>query len=232
MSNSSTHKHQGYRIIDPATFQGESVCEVVTPDRTLEVHTVHTEPRISIVKNVVSQEEASIIIEVLDSYFERSTVGYDSSSNMVDESRTSYTCYLRRSESPIIEAIEKRISSLVDLPERHIEPFQVLRYQVGQKFSPHYDFLRKQDEFSHICGDRKYTCLMYLNSLPSDEVGGGTQFHEVGIEIRPSLGTAVLWENLDKNGSPDYRTLHSGEPPQSSVKYAMTAWIREGEFPY
>lgn len=217
--------------ITPAIYQSDKARTITALGRDIEIHPVLAHPRVEIVKDLVTSVEAKRIIEVLDSYFERSTVGYDSLHSEISEVRTSSTCFIRRRESLIIEAIERRISAVTGLPIENIEPLQLIRYKSGQQFKAHYDFLGEQNNLENICGDRKYTCLIYLNNLAEEDLGGATKFHCVGLEVKPSRGDAIFWENLDNNGCPNYQTLHSGEPPQISVKYVMTAWIREGAYP-
>ena len=43
-------------------------------------------------------------------------------------------------ETPLIERIEQRIADLVDMPAHYGEGLQVLHYQPGQQYEPHFDW--------------------------------------------------------------------------------------------
>ena len=85
------------------------------------------------------------------------------------------------------------------------ERFRCYRYDVEQRFAPHYDgaFIRNDDERSHL------TFMVYLN----DGFGGGaTEFHDFGIKVIPKTGTALLFQHF---------LLHEGCFVTSGVKYAL-----------
>ena len=66
----------------------------------------------------------------------------DTAANTADI-RTSQGTFLTRhddgGEGGVLDWLEKRIASVTMLPQRHGEPFNVLRYEVGQKYDSHYD---------------------------------------------------------------------------------------------
>jgi prolyl 4-hydroxylase len=183
-------------------------------------------------KNILSYHEAKSIIEIAEPSFERSQVVVHGDSNFqILDARTSSTSYIPDHNREVFSNLEKRISLITKLPPSHIETFQVARYEPGQKFTEHFDFFDNEDQFSS--SNRKYTCLIYLNDLKSDDLGGSTEFNELDVKIRPSIGNGIIWANLDKNNIPDYHTLHAGNPPDNSVKYILTAWVREKPYdPY
>lgn len=49
--------------------------------------------------------------------------------------------FLDRTQDQVISAIEARIAFAARMPLENQEPFEVLRYTVGQKNEDHYDFL-------------------------------------------------------------------------------------------
>jgi hypothetical protein len=64
----------------------------------------------------------------------------DTAQNTADI-RTSQGTFLTRGDDNegVLDYLEKRIADVTMLPQRHGEPFNVLRYEVGQKYDSHYD---------------------------------------------------------------------------------------------
>jgi prolyl 4-hydroxylase len=47
------------------------------------------------------------------------------------------------------------------------------------------------------------------------------------VEVKPKVGTAIFWYNLDTEGNVDRKTLHAGAPVTSGTKIGMNIWTRE-----
>jgi prolyl 4-hydroxylase len=47
------------------------------------------------------------------------------------------------------------------------------------------------------------------------------------VEVRPKVGTAIFWYNLDKNGVGDELTMHAGAPVINGTKIGLNIWTRE-----
>jgi predicted 2-oxoglutarate/Fe(II)-dependent dioxygenase YbiX len=85
------------------------------------------------------------------------------------------------------------------------ERFRCYRYDVDQRFAPHYDgaFIRNEDERSLL------TFMVYLN----DGFGGGaTKFHDFDVDVTPKAGMALLFQHF---------LLHEGCFVTRGVKYAL-----------
>jgi prolyl 4-hydroxylase len=65
--------------------------------------------------------------------------------------------------------------------------------------------------------------MLYLNR---PNLGGATNFPNVGIKIDAEKGTLLIWSNLDRDGKPNPATLHQGTPVESGLKYVITKWYR------
>ena len=141
--------------------------------------------------------------------------------------RTSETCNLDRRNEPVAE-IEKRITDLLGLEFLHGEPLQGQRYEKGQQFKPHHDYLRPDlpywERQKELGGQRTWTAMAYLN-VPTD--GGATYFPEIDLLIRPRTGSLIVWNNLNSDGNPNPATLHQGMPVKDGVKFIVTKWFRE-----
>lgn len=78
------------------------------------------------------------------------------------------------------------------------ESFQVLKYEVGQQYKEHHDFISK--DLRLPAGPRILTFFLYLSDV---EEGGETSFPSLGIDVKPKKGKAVLWPNA-LSSQPDF----------------------------
>jgi len=153
----------------------------------------------------------------------RSTV--ISTGKTIQPHRTSTNTFLQLDEPAVVPFIDK-VERLLGVPRSHYEDLQVVRYQKGQEYKPHYDSC-----FS-CTGDgddvrRKYTVLVFLNRVPK---GGGTTFPELNMEICPRTGTAIVWKNIDDLQNIIKDSVHSGAPVCRGEKWACQLWIRDEPF--
>ena len=74
-----------------------------------------------------------------------------------------------------------------------------------------------------------HTRFLYLNDVPA---GGGTKFPQLGVEVQPKRGRAVLWPSvLDENPMLiDQRTTHSAEKVVEGQKFGANAWLHQFDF--
>ena len=128
----------------------------------------------------------------------------------------------------VMMLVRARIAAVTGLPTVAMEPVQVLHYQVGQSFEPHFDVLDPTVEAYArdiaARGQRIATFLLYLND---DYEGGATTFPRVGVEHRGRKGDAMYFANIDAATKPDPLTLHAGAPPLSGTKWVLSQWIRD-----
>lgn len=122
------------------------------------------------------------------------------------------------SEDLVVSALNRRMAVASGTAYACGEPLQVLRYQPGQEYRPHFDALPSGDN------QRVLTMLLYLNA---DFSGGETLFTETGLRFRGALGDALLFRNARPDGSPDPMSKHAGLPVSDGQKYLATRWIRE-----
>jgi len=109
------------------------------------------------------------------------------------------------------------------------EGLQVLHYQPGAEYKPHYDYFDPVHPGSAPIlkrgGQRVATILMYLNT---PKKGGGTTFPDVGFEVAPIKGNAVFF-SYDR-AHVNTKSLHGGAPVIEGEKWVATKWLREREF--
>ncbi|HJV53979.1 MAG TPA: 2OG-Fe(II) oxygenase [Noviherbaspirillum sp.] len=200
-----------------------------TPDRTVNVLLTLKAPRIVLLGNVLADEECDALVAYTEQRMLRSPVVGDSEGrNEIHAYRTSRGAMLARGECELVERIEARLAALTHWPAERGEGLQVLRYEPGNEYRPHYDWFnpdlpgpRKHMERG---GQRVATIVMYLSDVAQ---GGATSFPNVGLEVQPKKGCAVFFANTDAYGIPDQQTLHAGEPVVAGSKVIATKWLRE-----
>ena len=127
----------------------------------------------------------------------------------------------------LLLAVRERVCALCGLPPVNAEGSQVLHYNVGERFTPHFDFF--DPAYPGLAqqlaqgGQRVFTVLVYLNDEGLD--GGETDFPRVGVRHRGKRGDALIFRNLDDQGQPDRRTLHAGLPPTAGEKWLLSTWV-------
>ncbi len=203
-----------------------------TSDHAVEMLFVIASPRVVLFGNLLSEDECELLIEQSRSKLQRSSVvnastgAYD-----VHPHRTSAGTHFKRLENELISRIERRISELVDCPLERGEPIQVLHYQPGGEYKPHYDYfdpaLPGNRDVLAQGGQRIATLIMYLNDVA---VGGSTVFPEIGLDVLPRRGHAVYFAYCDDDGALDARTLHGGSPVTGGEKWIATKWFRQAAY--
>ena len=181
------------------------------------VQTVYESPRVRLVHQIVSPQEALALIELGASRFHRSTTARAGS----DDYRTSESAMLPGSE-PVVRALRQRMAHLMGYPVASLEPLQVVRYTPGQYYKPHHDFYNACETW--LDGNRHFTFLVYLNAVTDG--GGQTGFPRLNLTVEPTAYSALLFNNCLDNGEPDERTQHEGIVPTHSTKYAINGWMR------
>uniref|UniRef100_A0A803NNT0 Prolyl 4-hydroxylase alpha subunit domain-containing protein n=1 Tax=Cannabis sativa TaxID=3483 RepID=A0A803NNT0_CANSA len=96
--------------------------------------------------------------------------------------RTSSGTFISASEdnTGILSVIEEKIARVTMLPTTHGEAFNILRYEIGQKYDSHYDAFNPA-EYGPQKSQRVASFLLYLTDV---EEGGETMFpFENGLDI-------------------------------------------------
>ncbi|KAF3628949.1 putative prolyl 4-hydroxylase 3 [Capsicum annuum] len=171
-----------------------------------------------------SKEECEYLINQAKPHMKKSTV-VDSTTGQSKDSRvrTSSGMFLRRGRDRVIRNIEKRIADYTFIPVEHGEGLQVLHYEAGQKYEPHFDYFL--DDFNTKNGGQRIaTVLMYLSDV---EEGGETIFPAAkgnfssrpgwnelsecakrGLSVKPKMGDALLFWSMRPDATLDPSSLH------------------------
>ena len=192
------------------------------------VSLVHEDPLVRYISNFMTREECDTIISTYSGEATRSTV-VGEFGNMEDDSRTSSTAFLPRGKNgDLLERVERRASLFTGIRRQFLESLQLVRYRPGERYLPHHDYFETNGRAEGE-GNRTFTLLVYLNDLDDCETHGHTEFTEIGIKVQPKAGAAVAWSNCQLMAGKIYcdsRTLHSGNSPEFSIKYALPMWFR------
>ena len=174
--------------------------------------------------NFLSAKECVRLTTLIAHHLRPSTVAYASDDAAFRTSTTADLCYLK---SPVATAIDEKICRTLGIRVEYSEGIQAQRYDVGQQFKAHCDFFMPGTQtyarFAGLRGNRTWTFMVYLNDGME---GGATRFHNIDYAVQPKAGMALLWYNLNADGSPNQDTLHSGEPVLRGNKVIITKWFR------
>ncbi|KAF7828646.1 putative prolyl 4-hydroxylase 9 isoform X1 [Senna tora] len=139
-----------------------------------------------------------------------------------------------------LDVIEEKIARATMIPRNHGEAFNILRYEIGQKYNSHYDAFNPA-EYGPQKSQRLASFLLYLTDV---EEGGETMFpfeggqnmdgsygYEecTGLRVRPRQGDGLLFYSLFHNGTIDPTSLHGSCPVIKGEKWVATKWIRDQE---
>lgn len=189
-------------------------------------------PEVVLFDNLLTPDECEQLIALARSKQVPSTiVDPKTGEQEVIEQRTSQSAYFQRAEDPLVDRLERRIALLTSLPVEHGEGIQVLHYQQGGEYRPHFDYFPLQDSGSqrHLArgGQRVVTVIMYLNQVVD---GGETTFPDVGLSVKPKQGAALYFAYCNSRNQLDPATLHAGAPVLAGEKWIATKWIRQNPY--
>ncbi|XP_043712326.1 probable prolyl 4-hydroxylase 9 [Telopea speciosissima] len=155
--------------------------------------------------------------------------------------RTSSGTFISASndKTGILDIIERKIARVTMIPKSHGEAFNVLRYEIGQRYNSHYDAFNPA-VYGPQKSQRIASFLLYLSDVNE---GGETMFpYEngfmdfnydykkcIGLKVRPRQGDGLLFYSLYPNGTTDPTSLHGSCPVIEGEKWVATKWIRNQE---
>lgn len=176
--------------------------------------------------NFLSPEECDHIIAKAQPNLFVSKVYSNTDDVFAENTRQSKQCWLDDSDS-FVKDLTYRIKDATNTHNKHAEHLQVVNYQTGGFFTPHYDACDGDSSFCERMngklGPRLWTFLIYLND---DFIGGETLFPNIDKSVKPEKGKAVLFKNVDDNGAIIRQAFHGGNPVLSGEKWIANKWIR------
>jgi prolyl 4-hydroxylase len=205
---------------------------VKTTDREINVLLTVNQPRIILFDNVLSKDECEQMIALSKPKMKTSTtVNILSGESELHKNRTSSGTFFQLNETAFIARIDRRVSELMQVPIINGEGLQILNYQKGGEYKPHFDYFPPEKTGSkvHIArgGQRIATLILYLNNV---EEGGETIFPKINLNVTPRQGSALYFAYTNSKNQVDPLTLHGGCPVLSGEKWIATKWVRQNQY--
>lgn len=199
--------------------------EWLSPARSEPLH-----PKVHRVPKLVPAPVCAWLIARAQGRLEPATV-YDSviKQDLVHEMRTNTLANFDYATLDVVQfLVQARMSHTCGYRMQHFEAPMVLHYDVGQRITPHFDFIDANapdyEQQIREQGQRMITFLLYLND---DYDGGETTFPELGIVNRGTTGDGFYFVNAHADRSPDRSMLHTGSPPTAGEKWIVSQFIRD-----
>jgi prolyl 4-hydroxylase len=203
------------------SIKADSKSTFIIEGHQFTIQAIFKTPNIVLFSNFLSPTECATLIALSTPKLTPSMgMALDTGASELSNSRTSHGTFFHRAENDTVTRIEDRISKVLNFPVTHGEGLQVLKYDVGQQYLPHYDYFIDEAKATRPGGPRVGTLLMYLNT---PDAGGATTFPNLGLDIQPVAGNAVFFSYPDDT---DISTLHGGNPVIAGEKWVATKWIR------
>jgi len=201
-------------------------------------------PRAVYFPNFATAEQCESIIDVAKDGLKPSTLALRQGETEENTKgiRTSSGVFVSASEDKTgtLAVIEEKIARATMIPRSHGEAFNILRYEVDQRYNSHYDAFNPA-EYGPQKSQRMASFLLYLTDV---EEGGETMFpfenglnmdgnygYEdcIGLKVKPRQGDGLLFYSLLTNGTIDPTSLHGSCPVIKGEKWVATKWIRDQE---
>ncbi|KAK4757060.1 hypothetical protein SAY87_007187 [Trapa incisa] len=202
-------------------------------------------PRAFLYRGFLSHEECDHLVKLAKGKLEKSLVAdNESGKSMISEVRTSSGMFLSKALVGHRGFVDKNLKYFNFSVTENGEAIQILRYENGQKYGPHYDYFHDMANLK-LGGHRIATVLMYLSDV---EKGGETVFPDAeagelqpkddtwsdcakkGYAVKPMKGDALLFFSLHPDASVDTKSLHGSCPVLMCEKWSATKWIHVRSF--
>ncbi|MCO5567445.1 hypothetical protein L7F22_021136 [Adiantum nelumboides] len=199
-------------------------------------------PRALLFPNFASKEKCEAIIKLARSRLAPSSLALRKGETVENtkDTRTSSGTFLtsKQDKTGSLRWVEQKMARATMVPASHGEAFNVLRYEIGQKYNSHYDFFNPA-EYGPQKSQRMASFLLYLSDV---EDGGETMFpfegfrnmngkydykQCIGLRVKPRQGDALLFYSMYPNGTFDKTSLHGSCPVIKGEKWVATKWIRD-----
>ncbi|XP_020974848.1 probable prolyl 4-hydroxylase 9 isoform X1 [Arachis ipaensis] len=240
----STKEETEYNLL----LAGESGDDSIT---SIPFQVLSWQPRALYFPNFATAEQCESIVDIAKAGLKPSTLALRKGETEENTKgiRTSSGVFISASEDKTgtLEVIEEKIARATMIPRSHGEAFNILRYEIGQRYNSHYDAFNPS-EYGPQKSQRVASFLLYLTDV---QEGGETMFpfefgiiilqngsnmdgsysYEscIGLKVRPRQGDGLLFYSLFPNGTIDPTSLHGSCPVIKGEKWVATKWVRDQE---
>lgn len=183
----------------------------------MEFKLLFEDPQIILKKSFLNKEEISLLLGVKKFSKNKAVI-------IGEGSQRNSKSYFEKNEEFL--SIKKKIFNFLssidfDYPFENYEEIRIIKYEEGQQFTRHYDFLNQNPEEKTHYNDRVATVLIYLEE---PEIGGKTIFNDLDIEIIGESGDLLFY----RYDTPlKFQTAHTGEKVLKGTKIILGVCIRE-----
>ncbi|UPT62809.1 MAG: 2OG-Fe(II) oxygenase [Hyphomonadaceae bacterium JAD_PAG50586_4] len=193
-------------------------------------------PRVFSVDSFIPKSVCDWIIKSASSKLQPCMVFTPDGGSTRDAARTNSVAGFHLIDGDLIQQLVcRRMAIATGLPLVNQERMNVLRYEPGQEYKPHYDFIRPWEpealgyaaELAEM-GQRAVTVLIYLND---DYEGGETVFPRLNLAFKGKAGDALIFWNVSRAGELERDSLHAGAPVTAGEKWVLSQWVRESQHP-
>lgn len=224
-----------------SSSQGESGESSMT---SIPFQVLSWKPRALYFPNFATKEQCEFIIALVKKNLAPSSLALRKGETVENtkDIRTSSGTFVSANEdkSGTLDFIEEKIAKATMIPRSHGEAFNVLRYEIGQKYNCHYDVFNPE-EYGPQKSQRVASLLLYLSNVEeggetmfpfenSQNIGTGYDYKKcIGLKVKPRQGDALLFYSTFINGTIDMTSLHGSCPVIKGQKWVATKWIRDQE---
>lgn len=181
---------------------------------------------IKTVENVFSVAESDYLINVAAAKLKPAKVVQADSTIELGEIRTGMTASLGQMLDVTVDWLMQRVADVIDIPLNRSETPSVIRYQPGEMYKQHGDYLPDDSILiaKDIGGQRSHTALVYLNE---SFTGGETNFNLLNKSVQPATGKLLTFSNINSDSKPLIESQHTGEAVNSGEKWLLSLWFRQ-----
>lgn len=185
-------------------------------------------PLIHTLDDLLTRDECEHIINLARPSIRRAQVSGIVGGSL-SKGRSNTLTWVRHDIDPTVHAVAARIADCVGLPLTHAESLQVVHYDTGEEYRPHFDAYDLSTEkglrYTARGGQRLVTALAYLNTVAE---GGATGFPQIGIDVQPRRGRLLIFHNCHPGTTTrDRLSYHQGKAPVRGDKWAFNLWFHE-----
>lgn len=187
-------------------------------------------PRIVVFDKFLSTEEIEGMLKLGEGLWQSSTVVDNTSGqSVVDSYRTGKLAHLNTiKNNTMMEKIREQTAAMLKVRPAQIEGFQLVQYGVGDQYKVHHDWFDPKlpgPKLSLKTGGQRTKSMIVC--LKQAEEGGETEFPNLDIKVKLEPGQAVVFDNLNPDGTPTTLTDHAGLPIIKGEKIIIPIWVRE-----